>query len=144
MEYNALATLTTPAVTLFFNSATKPTYFHDPAGCSGLDMAPVRATIQDAPTADGGIVHKAWLGPRHIALAGSFIFDTLDARKTLEDNLILALESIVRADGTYAYAIGTQTRTLTVRCDVPLATSGYLQKRYLFGLVAAIPTPTIT
>lgn len=148
MQYNAAATLTTPGGTVHFNAASKPTYFHDPTSCAGLEMAPVRATVMDKPTSDGLIVHKAWHGARHVTLGGRFLFDTLDQRKTLEDALVAALESIVRADGTYAYTVvsgaGTHTRTLTVRCDVPLSTSGYLQKSYLFGLVAAVPAPVIT
>lgn len=141
MEWNAPATLTTPGGTITFNAATKPTYYNDASRCSGLDMAPVRATVEDKPTSDGGIVHNAYLGPRHITIGGQLVVDTLADRATLMDNLITALVSILRADGTYAWTPTTGgSRSISVRCEVPVTYDGFFQKGYLFGLVAADPT----
>lgn len=146
MEYNAPATLTTPWGALSFNAATKPTYYADASKCAGLDMAPVRATVEDKPTSDGGIVHNAYLGARHITLGGALVCDTLTDRQTLEDNLNAALTSILRADGSLVWhpADGSTRTITTVRCEIPASFDGYLQKNYLFGLVAADPTITIT
>lgn len=143
-EYNAPATLTTPGGTIQFNTVAKPCYYMDASRCSGLDMAPVRVTVEDRPTADGGIVHRAWLGPRHITLGGQLVVDTLADRATLMANLETALLSILQADGTYSWSPVTGgTHTISgVRCEIPVAYDGYLQKGYLFGLVAADPTIT--
>lgn len=112
----------------------------------GLDQAPLRAPVDDSPQTDGGIVHDIFKGPRHIVFTGLLLCrtGTSAARNTMEDNLISALDSILLANGTLSFTrSGGTSRTLTVRCDVPVvyATwSGFPNtKTFIFGLVAANP-----
>lgn len=144
--YGSSATLTTPWGTITFNASSGDTYANDPQTCSGLDMAPVRSTVDDKPQTDGGIVHDAFLGARHVTLGGTLVVrssateaGTISARYTLEANLTAALKSILRANGTYAWTDGGATRTITVRCDQAATYSGGFVKTYIFGLVAADP-----
>lgn len=147
-EWNAPATLTTPGGTVTFNAATGDTYLHDPGSCQGLDMAEVRAPIDNAPQTDGGLVHNFFLGPRHVTLGGELLVrtgtteaSTATARNVLEAALTAACLSIIRADGTYSWTpTGGALHTITVRCDIPVNYPGGFLKTYLFGLVAADPT----
>jgi hypothetical protein len=112
----------------------------------GIGQAPIRAPIDDAPQADGGIVHAFHYGPRHLTLDGLVLpLGHDDAAKaalwSAMDGLVAALDAILRADGTFAWTPPGQTaHSLTVRCDVPVAFSGTFQKTFIFGLVAADPT----
>jgi hypothetical protein len=112
---------------------------------TGVDQAPIRATIDDAPQTDGGLVHPFFYGARHLTVEGYVLPLGLDAasqteRNGLMDDLILMLDSILRADGTFAWTPTGQTeRSLTVRCDVPVSFTGTRQKAFIFGLVAADP-----
>jgi hypothetical protein len=36
----------------------------------GIGQAPIRAPIDDAPQADGGLVHQFFYGPRHLTVEG--------------------------------------------------------------------------
>lgn len=145
-EYNASdAQLVTPWGTIAFNGSGSPAYVHDASLCSGLDMAPIRATIDDKPVSDGGIWHRFFLAAREITLGGNLIFGAFTERNTLQDNLLAALESI-RQDpavtGTYQWTpTGKTLHSVTVRCDIPVVYTGL--RGYQFGLVAADPTITI-
>lgn len=145
-EYNAPATLVTPGGTIAFNPTSPPGYINDASLCSGLDMVPLRVMVDDKPSTDGGIVHTGYLGPRRVILGGQLWALTITDRQALEDNLVAALESIMAADGTYQWVVTTEstsyTRSVTVRCEIALNTSGGFQKGYTFGLVAADPTIT--
>jgi len=146
-NYSAVFTLTTPASTLTLNASSGDTYLLDPTLCSGLDMAPLRTPIDDKPQAHGGIVHNFWKGARHVTLSGLLYVVSAStdsgvaaARNTLEDGLVAALESILQADGTLQFTpSGGSSRSLTVRCDVPVTYSGGFVKNFVFGLVAANP-----
>lgn len=145
--YGSAATLTTPWGTITFNASSGDTYKNDPSSCSGLDMAPVRSSIDDKPQTSGGIVHPAFLGARHVTLGGQLIIRSssteagyLTARATLEQNLIAALTSILNTTGTYAWNEGGTTRTITVTCNLEALFSGAWLKTYVFGLVAGDPT----
>lgn len=119
----------------------------------GLDGAPLRAQIDNAPQADGGIVHTFWKGPRHINIQGDIIIQSvpfgsncLAERNDMEEALRVVLEEIIRADGTLTWTpLGQGTggqRSLTVRNDVPLdfsPTNNYITQGFTFGLVAANP-----
>jgi hypothetical protein len=141
-EYSATFTLTTPGPDITFNDGSGDDYFLDPQQCDGLDMAPVRSTVDDRPQTAGGIVHDAFLGARIVILAGVILNTTGTAanRNTMEDNLRSALEAILTADGTLAWTpSGASARSLTVRCLIPLKTTGAWQKSFQFALVAADP-----
>lgn len=145
-EYSVQFTLTTPGPDITFNAGTGDEYFLDPQMCSGLDGAPYRVTVDDAPQDDGGIVFDGFKGPRHVVLGGVLLnrTGTAAARNTMEDNLVAALDSIVSADGTLAWTpSGGSARSLTVRAEIPVAFptwAGYaFTKQFVFGLVAADP-----
>ncbi len=141
-EYSVAFTLTTPSSTVTFNAGSGDEYFLDPDQCAGLDMAPVRASVDDMPGASGGLVHTALKGARHVTFSGWLVnrTGTPAARNTMENTLRAALESIMAANGTLAWTpSGGSARSLTVRCDVGLTTQGTWLKVFLFGLVAANP-----
>lgn len=112
----------------------------------GVDQAPIRATIDPLPMGDGGVIHPFLLGPRHITVEGVVLPAATNptqaaACNELMDELIAALDAIVRADGTFTWSpTGVAARSLTVRCDVPVAFSGSSVKKFIFGLVAGNPT----
>lgn len=143
-EYSGTSTLTTPGPDITFNAGSGDEYRLDPEMCSGLDMAPLRVPVDDAPQTDGGIVHDGFYGAWPFVLGGEFLnrTGTAAARNTMEENLRLALHAIVRADGTYSWTpSGQSARSLTVRAYVPsLSVSGGYHKRFLISLVAATPS----
>jgi hypothetical protein len=120
---------------------------------TGLDQAPLRTPQDFVPFGDGGLVYNFWKGSRHpvfegVLITGSEGFASLGqavtiVQNTLEEDLITALESIIRADGTLSWTpTGGSPRSLTVRSEVPVeftATDDYLMKHFVFGLVAANP-----
>jgi hypothetical protein len=115
----------------------------------GIGQAPIRAPIDDAPQADGGLVHQFFYGPRHLTVEGFVLpvsYDTSHAATiwSTMDTLQAALGAILRADGEFSWTPPGQTaHSLTVRCDVPVSFSGSFQKTFIFGLVAADPTVTV-
>jgi hypothetical protein len=143
-QHNAVYTLTTPGGTITFNSGTDKYWINE---IDGLDGAPIRATIDNRPQSDGGLVHLFFLGPRHVTITGTLIIDSqatetgyVTQRNTMEVNLLTALNSILRADGTLAWTpTGGSGKTLIVRNDAPLQINGQWLKTFVFGLVAANP-----
>lgn len=148
-EYNSPSSLITPAGTVVFNAAAAPTYLHDQSLCSGLDGAPLRATVEDAPVTDGGIWHPFYKSSREVTLGGVLLVTSVEDVNTLEAALRAALDSIDIADttatGTYEWTpTGMTLHSITVRCDVNVTFSGpAYQKQYTFGLVAVDPAITI-
>lgn len=145
-------TLTTPGGTIVFNNGdlytTDDLYWIQTI--QGLDGAPIRAPIDNAPQVDGGLVHDFYLGPRHVTMEGVILVQSvsiggpcLTVRNTLEEALRAALQSITRADGTLAWTpTGGSGRSLTVRNEVPLEYSpaeNYAVMAFTFGIVAADP-----
>jgi hypothetical protein len=147
-EINAPATLTTPAGTVSFNPASPTSNYYFLTNVDGLDQAPVRATVDDKPQADGGILYTSLRGARHITIEGLVVSASgVSNRGTMCDALLAALDSIVDADGSWAWTPSGQTEhALTVRGDVAVKYSGGGgggPKSFIFGLVAADPTITI-
>lgn len=148
-EYNAPATLASGAYTVTFNDGTGDTGIHDPTTCTGLDQAPVRPTVEDAPQTDGGIWQPFKKGPRRIVLAGNAVIRSagdeagyLAAIATWEAALIQLLENTYTDDSasyTWTPSDGIE-RTIYIRCEVPAVFAGAAGlKRYSFGLVAIDP-----
>lgn len=143
-EISAVYTLTTPGVDVTFNSGTD---VYRITSLEGLDQAPIRASVDDSPQTDGGIVHDFFYGARYVTVEGLLLpgDGAAGTRNTMEANLIASLEAILRADGTLAWTpTGQSARSLTVRCFQP-ARFGPWQgfphyKTFIFGLVAADPT----
>lgn len=144
-ETSAVYTLTTPGPDIMFNSGTD---IYRVIDIQGLDMAPIRAPVDDAPVTDGGIVHGFFYSARRIDVMGLLLPGDMavGTRNTMEANLISALESILRADGTFSWTpTGGSLRSFTVRCPGPVQFPPWqdaypLHKRFIFSLVAADPT----
>lgn len=147
--------LTTPGGTISFNlgdlkDGTDKYWIQN---ISGLDQAPLRTPQDNVPFGDGGIVHDFWKGPRHVMFEGVLVTESvgfpsvgdacINAQNAMEEDLIDALESIIRADGTLAWTPGgLSARSLTVRSEVPVefsAAENFALKNFSFGLVAADP-----
>lgn len=147
VEYSAVYTLTDGTHTVTLNAASGDTFLVDPTLSTGLDMPPVRANVDNKPQTDGGIVHNAFLGPRHITFTGMLYIRSAStdagvvaARNTLETSLETVLRGILRADGTLSYTpTGGSAVSLTVRCDMGATFTGGFVKQFSFGLVAANP-----
>ena len=151
----ATYTLTTPGGTIVFNQGDlrDGTDKYWVQNISGLDGTSVRAPIDNVPYGDGGITHDFWKGPRHVVFEGVLITESvgfpsfgdacIQLQNEMEEALIDALESILRADGTLTWTpLGLAARSLTVRHDVTLefsAIENYALKQFTFGLVAADP-----
>jgi hypothetical protein len=153
-DISALYTLVTPAGNILFNNGTLAHGSTDDlywlSDINGLDGAPLRAQIDNAPQAQGGIVHTIWRGARHVDMQGDIFIQSkplggacLPARNAMEEALREALESIQQIDGTLSWTpSGLTARSLTVRNDVPLDFSpanNYATMAFTFGLVAADP-----
>lgn len=145
-------TLTTSGGTIVFNDGdlgtTDDLYWI--ASIEGLDGAPIRAQVDNAPQAHGGIVHTFWKGPRHVTIEGSILIQSvpwggycLPQRNAMEDDLRIALESIIQTDGTLSWTpagLDSTGRALTVRHDVQLQFTpqeNYAIMGFVFGLVSA-------
>lgn len=145
-------TLTTPVDTIVFNDGDLHTLddLYWISDIQGLDGSTIRAQIDNAPQAHGGIVHTFWKAPRHIVIEGAILIQSvplgaacLPERNAMEAALLYSLDSIIQADGTLAWTpAGLPARTLTVRHDVPLDYSpaeNYALMGFTFGLVSADP-----
>lgn len=148
-EYSAVLTLTDGTHTVTLNAASGDTYLVDADLSTGLVDDTVRSNVDDKAQTDGGIVHPAFLGPRHIVLAGMLYVTSastdsgiVQARNTLAVNLKTVLQTILRADGTLSYTpSGGSSKSVTVRYDVGATFSrrqGIIYG-FAFGLVAANP-----
>lgn len=148
----AVYTLTAPGGTIVFNNGDLHTlddvyWIQD---IQGLDGAPIRAPIDNAPQAHGGILHNFWKGPRHVTINGVILVQSiplggacLSIRNDMEEDLRAALDSLLQADGTLAWTpTAMSARSLTVRYDVPVdftPAENYAIKAFTFGLVSANP-----
>lgn len=146
-------TLATPGGTITFNNGDLHTLddLYWIAAIEGLDGAPIRAQIDNAPQTHGGIVHTFWRGPRHIGFQGSILIQSvpwggscLVERNDMEEDLRVALESTLQDNtGTLSWTpAGQSARSLTVRCDIPVQYTpqeDYMIVGFVFGLVSADP-----
>lgn len=152
-DVGVVYTLSTPGGTVLFNDAVEPFIGADQfyiTEIRGLAAPALRTPIDNVPLGDGGLIHDFWKGPRHIGIEGTILVQSVRIenqivviRNDMEDELVNALESILRADGTLSYAPqGEGTRTFTVRYEVGLETvhnNNYHSLDFSFGLVAGEP-----
>lgn len=147
-------TLTTPGGTITFNDTgydlfnqiglDDEYYITD---IQGLDGAPLRTPIDNAPQTHGGLVHPFFKGPRAVTIEGALMIRSTRVgnsmrliRNQMEIDLLDALESIIDADGTLSWTpAGQGGRSLTVRHNIPCEFRGIELKTFTFGLVAADP-----
>lgn len=154
-DLNAVYTLTTPGGTITFNNGD----LHDGTNkfwiqqIEGLDGIDVRAPIDKVPFGDGEILHAFWKTGRHIAFDGVLLVESVAfnssacvaALNVMEEQLRVAVESIIAASGTLAWTpAGQGARSLTVRhhgqprLDIrPI--ENYAIRQFIFGLVSADP-----
>lgn len=145
-------TLTTPVGDIVFNDGDLHTRddLYWISEIEGLDGPPIRSQVDNAPQADGGIVHTAWKAARQITMQGAILIQSvpwgaacLAERNAMEKELREALESIIRANGTLSWTPeGDSLHTLTVRHNIQLnydPQEGYLIMGFVFGLIAANP-----
>lgn len=148
-------TLATPGGTISFNDGDLKdgTDKYWLQNITGLDSPALRTPTDNVPFGDGGIVHSYWMGPRHVVFEGVLVTESVgfpsvgDAcvqlQNEMEDDLRIALESILRADGTLSWTpLGLGGRTLTVRYEQGLESSAienFALKQFTFGLIAANP-----
>ncbi len=141
--------------TIVFNQYTDPFTGHDQyyiTEIRGLESPALRTPVDSIPLGDGALVHPFWFGPRHIAIEGIILVQSVsiedhivEIRNTMTDNLVSALTSILRADGTLTFDPqgASSSRTITVRYEVGLETThtdNYHSLAFSFGLIAADPT----
>ena len=152
-DVGVIYSLATPVGTVLFNDAVDPFIGADQfyiTEIRGLASPALRTPIDNVPLGDGGLIHDFWKGPRHIGIEGTILVQStriensiVVIRNDMEDELVDALESILRADGTLSYAPqGEGTRTYTVRYEVGLETvhtDNYHKLDFSFGLVAGEP-----
>jgi len=149
-DLSCVYALTTPAGTIRFNDGDLHTLddLYWIADINGLDGSTIRAQVDNAPQNHGGHVHTFWKGPRHITFEGAIVIQSvplggncLQERNVLEENLRIALESILQVNGTLSWTpTGLSSRSLTVRHDVQLDYSqqaDYAIMGFVFGLVSA-------
>lgn len=144
-----LYSLVTPGPDITFNNGDFPgsddIYYI--TEIRGLDGAPIRTPIDNAPQAHGGIVHNFWKGPRVVVITGILLVQSVSTgvgcqtiRNDMEADLRDALDSILQADGTLSWtALGQPAASLLVRNNIPLETDGILPRTFTFGLVAEDP-----
>jgi hypothetical protein len=141
-------TLATPGGTVFFNDGALDQFYITEV--RGLAAPSLRTPMDNIPLGDGGLIHDFYKGPRHIGVEGILLIqstrlqdDIVVARNDMEEELEVALESILRADGTLTYTPqGASARSYTVRYEVGLEfshTDNYLTDAFTFGLVAGEP-----
>ncbi|GIV03622.1 MAG: hypothetical protein KatS3mg015_2452 [Fimbriimonadales bacterium] len=145
----AVYTLTTPGGTIVFNDGDLRDGTDKYWLTSVEDALTIRTPIDNVPFGDGGIVHDFRKGPRHMVFEGVLIIETVSLsncrqrRNEMENALTVALESILKANGTLTWTpLGLATRSLTVRNDVPVVFTpieNYVLSQFTFGLVAANP-----
>lgn len=154
-DISATYTLVTPGGTIIFNDGTLSdgTDKYWLSNIEGLDSPALRTPIDNAPQADGGLVHDFWKGPRHIVFEGTLVTESvgfpgvgpecLEKQNEMEDDLMTALETILRSDGALSWTpLGLGARSLTVRYEVGLDFSksdDYKLSQFVFGLVAGDP-----
>jgi hypothetical protein len=138
-------TLYTPAGSTVFNPPSGGDGFYCTQDTTGLDQAAVRSTVDDRGQTAGFIVHdglEAGLRPTIVAQY-KICTGSIADRDAAIAALVAQLRSIVAADGLLTRDTLDGERTLTVRCEINLQSSGGPQlKQVIFGLVSEQPAFT--
>lgn len=135
------ATLSTPGGDTEFSPADGDGFYLT-LDTTGFDQGPIRATVDDKPQTGGGIIHPFFGGPRRPTVVAQYLIlaGSIDDRDAAIDDLVAQLDSIRDADGTWTQHRVGGDRSLTVRCEIPLVSSGGTQqKQVIFGLICADP-----
>src|SRR5262245_3181081 len=100
--------LSTPSGSILFNDGDLRTEddLYWISEIEGLDGPSIRASVDNAPQTDGGLVHTFFKGPRQVTMQGAIVIQSvpfgaacLPVRNQMEADLRVALESILQADG---------------------------------------------
>lgn len=151
-DESAIYELSTPVGSIFFNNGDLRTDddLYWISEIEGLDGATIRAQVDNAPQTHGGIVHTFWKAARQVTMQGAIVVQSipfgsycLPVRNEMEQDLRVALESIIQADGQLSWTpAGGSGQSLTVRHNIRLdftPQESYAIKGFVFGLVAADP-----
>lgn len=148
--------LTTPGTDITFNQFTTPFTGEDQfyiTEIRGLAAPALRTPFDNVALGDGGLIHDFWYGPRHIAVEGTILVqsvrvedDIVQIRNDMETDLTDALNAILRADGTFAFTPqGQSAVSYIVRYEVGLEfvhSNNYHSLDFSFGLIAGNPFGT--
>jgi len=120
----------------------------------GLDGPTLRTPTDDVPYGDGGLIHKFWKGPRHVAFEGVLIVQSVpfgssaceDALDALEADLNYCLDSIIQSTGTLAWTSSVYgALSLSVVYEIPLdvqPVDNFALRSFSFGLISAQADPS--
>lgn len=143
-------TLTTPAGTILFNDGSDDEYYL--IDTPGLDQAAVRNPTDPKGQISGFQVHNRLEEGMRFQMVGILFIRSSRVQTTIrtirnqmEDDLRVALRSILAADGTLAWTpLGQSALSLTVKQDVKVEFSyidNYLNKSFTFGLISEAEAP---
>lgn len=142
-------TLSTPGGTVNFNDGSDDQFYI--TEITGLGTPVLRTPSDSQPQAHGALLHNFWKRERAIGVEGVFLITSVPLgggscqaiRNDMEEDLRVALESILQADGTLSWTpVGQGARSLAVRHSVSLEcphAENYLLRTFNFGLIAADP-----
>ena len=147
-DISAQFTLATGVGSIVFNDDSADQFYLTET--TGLEGAPIRSPVDPVPFGDGGLIHDFWLGPREMTFEGVFLITStrvqnsiLTIRNTMEEDLRIALDSLLRANGTLTWTpLGEAQRAIVVRHNMRLECrhlDNYLLRGFTFGLIAADP-----
>jgi len=150
-DYSCVYELECPGGTIMFNDGEFSFGSLDDlywiATINGLDGPTLRVPQDDVPFGDGGIVHRSWMGPRHLILEGSLVVQSVgqagcqERFNELEEDLRVALDSILAPNfGSLIWTpTGGTESSLTVYYEISLdiqPTENYHLRSFNFGLVS--------
>jgi hypothetical protein len=141
--------MTTPGGTITFNDDSDDQYLLN--AIPGLAGTPARVVVDKVAYGHGGIIHPSWKDTRYFQPQGTLLIlstpvqdDIVDIRNDMEEALRVAYESLLDADGTWAWTpLGQSSRTLTIRRDAqPVEFThedNFQVIDFSFGLVSVAP-----
>lgn len=142
-------TLSTTGTSVVFNNGTlfSSDDMYYLTEVTGMDGVPLRLPTDLVPLGDGGIVHSAWLGPRHAILEGLFLIQSTrdqttirTIRNQMEIDLREALDACISpAFGNLSWTPAGQSGIFVnvYRDETPVSfthTDNYLTLAFSFGL----------
>lgn len=133
--YNDITSLVTGGGTITFGAGG---YVIDPARCSGLiGTGEIRNPVDDKGQTSGFILHPFFEKGARGVLGGYLDASSISARNTLQDNLKIALRSILSTTGTLNFAGGAATLAVKFELGVEFPAISAHVKAFQFGLVSA-------
>ena len=139
MSYSLPLTLSSSGGSVDFNPTDGSDGWYCTGDTTGLDAPDTRPVVDDKSQQDGYIVHQTLEGGMRPTIVAQYKINTgtVADRDTAIDDLLAVLRGMKNADGSLTQTLAAGARTLTVRYEVKLVTSGGAQlKQVAFGLVS--------